>query len=280
MIDGQESAAGLNEGEKADSTGGGYTIQALDTAISLLMLIADQPDLGLSDLSRRLKAGKARVYRQLKTLEERGLVVCAEPNRTYRLGLSALMLGAKASRQIDLVAIARPFLSRLGAEVQETTQLRVLDGDETVCVESWEPARDLRVQAFIGRRRPLYAGSSKVILAYMPEAERNRILAGKKQRFTENTLVDVEQLKAALDRIVQQGFGVSRGEINSDLVSVTAPIFKLGGVIAGAINIAAPAARMKGQQLELAIRLVKSASENFTAAIGGSIPGSSSSSRW
>lgn len=265
-------AAGLDAEEEGGSAGGGYTIQALDTAISLLMLIADQPDLGLSDLSRRLKAGKARVYRQLKTLEERGLVVCAEPNRTYRLGPSALMLGAKASRQIDLVAIARPFLARLGEQVQETTQLRVLDGDETVCVESWEPARELRVQPFIGRRRPLYAGSSKVILAYLPEPDRTRILSRKRERFTDNTLVDLDQINAAIDRIARQGFGVSRGEINADLVSVTAPVFKLGGIIAGAINIAAPAGRMKGEQLELAIRLVKSACEDLTAAIGGSIP--------
>jgi IclR family KDG regulon transcriptional repressor len=264
--------------DAGEEGGGGYTIQALDTAISLLMLIADQPDLGLSDLSRRLEAGKARVYRQLKTLEERGLVVCAEPNRTYRLGPSALMLGAKASRQIDLVTIARPFLARLGAQVQETTQLRVLDADETVCVASWEPARELRVQAFIGRRRPLYAGSSKVILAHLPEPERSKVLSRKRTRITDNTIVDLDRLKAALDRITQQGFGVSHGEINSDLVSVTAPIFKLGGIIAGAINIAAPAGRMKSEQLELAIRLVKSAAADLTSAIGGSIPGSSANS--
>ncbi|UQR66680.1 IclR family transcriptional regulator [Bradyrhizobium sp. C-145] len=275
MTDGKE--AGVRE--TGEESGGSYTIQALDTAISLLMLIADQPDLGLSDLSRRLKAGKARVYRQLKTLEERGLVVCAEPNRTYRLGPSALMLGAKASRQIDLVAIARPFLARLGEQVHETTQLRVPDGEETVCVASWEPARELRVQAFIGRRRPLYAGSSKVILAHLPEPERSKILARKRTRITDNTIVDLDQLKAALERITRLGFGVSHGEINADLVSVTAPIFKLGGIIAGAINIAAPAGRMKAEQLELAIRLVKSAAADLTSAIGGSSPESSVSSQ-
>lgn len=258
--------------KESGGTGTAYTIQALDTAISVLMLIADQPDLGLSALSRHLKAGKARVYRQLKTLEERGLVVCAEPNRTYRLGPAALMLGAKASRQIDLVAIAKPYLSRLGEQVQETIQLRVLDGDESVCVASWEPARELRVQAFIGRRRPLYAGSSKAILAYMPEPERNRILSRKRMRITGNTIVDLDQLKEVLDRIVQQGVGISHGEVNSDLISVVAPIFKLGGIIVGAINIAAPAGRMKNEQLKLAIRLVKSTAEDLTAAIGGSIP--------
>ncbi|SFJ51793.1 transcriptional regulator, IclR family [Bosea sp. OK403] len=276
MIERRTEAVSLKAGDAAESaSGGGYTIQALDTAISLLMLVADQPDLGLSDLSRRLKAGKARVYRQLKTLEERGLVVCAEPNRTYRLGPSALTLGAKASRQIDLVAMAKPFLSRLGEKLQETAQLRMLDGDETMCVASWEPVRDLHVQGLIGRKRPLYAGAGKVILAHLPKQEQSRILSHARQRFTANTLVDGEQLKAALERIVHEGFGVSHGEINSDLVSVAAPVFKLGGAIAGAINVGAPATRMNAGQLELAIRLVKSASEDLTAAIGGSVPGSS-----
>jgi IclR family KDG regulon transcriptional repressor len=141
-----------------------------------------------------------------------------------------------------------------------------------VCVASWEPARELRVQAFIGRRRPLYAGSSKAILAYMPEPERNRILSRKRMRITGNTIVDLDQLKEVLDRIVQQGVGISHGEVNSDLISVVAPIFKLGGIIVGAINIAAPAGRMKNEQLKLAIRLVKSTAEDLTAAIGGSIP--------
>jgi IclR family KDG regulon transcriptional repressor len=269
MIKRRDGKVARDAGKANGGTGTAYTIQALDTAISVLMLIADQPDLGLSALSRHLRAGKARVYRQLKTLEERGLVVCAEPNRTYRLGPSALMLGAKASRQIDLVAIAKPFLARLGEQVQETIQLRVLDGDETVCVASWEPARELRVQAFIGRRRPLYAGSSKAILAHMSEPERNRILSRKRVRITDNTIVDLDQLKRVLDRIAQQGFGVSHGEVNSDLVAVAAPIFKLGGVVVGSINIAAPAGRMKNEQLELAIRLVKSTAEDLTAAIGG-----------
>lgn len=273
MTDGRNGLAALDPLDEIETpAAGSYTIQALDTAISLLMLVADQPDLGLSQLSRRLKAGKARVYRQLKTLEERGLVVCAEPNRTYRLGPAALALGAKASRQIDLVAIARPFLSRIGDQIQETTRLRMRDGDETVCVACWEPVRELRVHGVIGRKRPLYVGSSKVILAHLPEPEQSRILARKRQRFTEGTLVDIDRLKAALDRIVQDGFCISQGESNSDLVSVSAPIFKLGGLIVGSIDVTAPASRLKDDRIELAIRLIRGISGELTAAIGGVAP--------
>jgi DNA-binding IclR family transcriptional regulator len=258
--------------ERDHDGGGGYTVQAIDSAISLLMLIADHPDLGLSELARRLGAGKARIYRQLKTLEERGLVSCSEPGRTWRLGLATLMLGAKASRQMDLVTVARPFLAQLGEQLQETVQLRIVDGDETVCIARWEPARDLRVHAPIGRRRPLHAGSSKVILAYMNEAEQNRILTLPRQRFTPRTLLDSEQIRSVLTRIRQDGFGISRGEVNTDLVSVSAPVFRLGGLIAGALNIAAPASRMDDASIERATSLVVATAAELTSALGGEWP--------
>lgn len=251
---------------------GTYTIQALDNAISLLMLVADNPDLGLSDLSRKLGAGKARVYRQLKTLEERGLVVCSEPNRTYRLGLATLMLGAKASDQIDLVAIAKPFLAQLGEELRETTQFRMLDGEESVCVASWEPVRDVRVQGLIGYRRPLHAGSGKVLLAYLPEREQSRLLSRTRTRFTTNTLIDVQDLKEVLAKIRRDGYGVSRGEVNTDHVSITAPIFQQGGAVVGVINVATPTERLDDAKLQFILLRLRAVCRDVTAAIGGTPP--------
>ena len=115
---------------------------------------------------------------RLLVAEERGLVVCAEPNRTYRLGPSALMLGAKASRQIDLVAIARPFLARLGEQVQETTQLRVPDGvtllddpEETVLATVTLPTRVEEPEVEVEEGEELAEGEEPEAGAEAPEAE-------------------------------------------------------------------------------------------------------------
>lgn len=262
--------------ESEDDTGkqGAYTVQALDNAISLLMLVADNPDLGLSDLSRKLGAGKARVYRQLKTLEDRGLVSCSEPHRTYRLGYAALLLGAKASAQIDLVQSAKPFLDRLGKALQETVQLRVLDGQESVCVANWVPDRDLRVQTPVGSRTPLYAGSGKILLAYMPEAEQAHILSLPRKRFTDGTMVDEGALKAILSQIRHDGYGVSRGEMEAALISAAAPIFGQGSRIVGVLVVGAPATRMDNERLQHTLDLVCAAARELTAVIGGSPPSS------
>lgn len=52
-------------------------------------------------------------------------------------------------------------------------------------------ARDLRVHTVVGRRRPLYVASSKVLLAHMSEDKREAILAGPLKRITPNTITDL-----------------------------------------------------------------------------------------
>ena len=83
-----------------------YRVDAVDAALGVLMLIAETPDLGLSELTRRSGQSKARVYRLLCSLEANGFVNCSTEKRSYRLGLAALAVGNAAARQIDIARAA------------------------------------------------------------------------------------------------------------------------------------------------------------------------------
>jgi IclR family transcriptional regulator, KDG regulon repressor len=61
---------------------------------------------------------------------------------------------------------------------------RVAKLPEITATNEGEPKRDLRVNAIVGRRRPLHAGSSKAFLAHMDDEEREAILSGPLKRFT------------------------------------------------------------------------------------------------
>ncbi|RIY01412.1 IclR family transcriptional regulator [Aureimonas flava] len=227
----------------------GYRIEAVDFALDILAVVASQPDLGASDIARVLGGSRQRIFRMLKTLEARGMLERGREGKTYRLGYMALVLGNAARSQIDLIRAAEPIMRSVGQQVEETIQLRVREGFETICVARWEPERDVRVHAIIGRRRPLHAGSSKIFLAFLPEAEREHYLAHHLERFTVKTLVDPAELANHLRRIRENGYAVSQGEISDDLVSVTAPVFGIDRSVLAAINIAAPAARMPASRL-------------------------------
>lgn len=245
-----------------------YTVDSVDRAISLLQTVAGEADLGVSEIARRSGDSKARAFRLLQTLVRRGLLARSSDGKGYRLGLAALMLGHAASEQMDLIRIANPVLEALGQEIGETTQLRIRDDQESLCVAKWEPKRDLRVNAIVGRRRPLHAGSSKAFLAHMDDEEREAILSGPLKRFTKKTVTDPRLLRVGLERIRKAKFFVSRGEINDDLISITAPVFVAPGKIIAALNIAAPENRVPEERISELGDMVARAAHRISAALG------------
>ncbi|MGO7830481.1 IclR family transcriptional regulator C-terminal domain-containing protein, partial [Rhizobium johnstonii] len=83
---------------------------------------------------------------------------------------------------------------------------------------------DLRVQAMIGRRRPLTAGSYKVLLAYLHPQVQLQMIPDTLPRLTKRTITDRSKLVAELDKIRRKGFCVSYGEVSEQLVSVSVPV--------------------------------------------------------
>lgn len=244
-----------------------YIVESVDTAIDVLMLVAKQPDVRLSEIARVLDETKPRILRMLRSLEHRGLVRRSESG-TYRLGNTAIVLGTAASTQVDLVRVANPILERLGQKVNETTLLRIIDNGESLCVAKFEPTRDLRVHSMIGRRRPLYAGSYKVLLAFLPPQVQAQYIPDRLEKFTSQTNTSKEKLNAELIRIREQGYCISRGQVSEQLVSVAVPVLAFDGSVIAAVNIAAPAFRTQESDLQRYVLLLKEAARKISEGLG------------
>jgi IclR family transcriptional regulator, KDG regulon repressor len=242
-------------------------IQAVDTAISVLMAVAQNPDARLTDIARKLDETKPRTLRMLRTLEHRGFVR-KTPKGSYRLGNTIIVLGTAASTQVDLVKIATPILESIGQKVNETVQLRIIDNAESLCIAKFEPSRDLRVHALVGRRRPLYAGSSKVLLAFLPQQLQLQMLPAHLNRFTQRTITDRNKLMTQLHAIRKAGYCISRGEVSEQLVSVAVPVLAFDGSVIAGLNIAAPAFRTQDSDLDRFVILLKDASGKISRELG------------
>lgn len=233
-----------------------YRIEAVDCAIDVMLVVAAETNLSAADIARKVGGSRQRIFRMIKTLEARGIIERASDGKSYRMGYSALLIGDAARSQIDLVRVAEPAMHDLCRETNETIQLRVRDGLETVCVARAEPERDVRVTAVLGRRRMMHAGSSKVFLAFMPEAEREHLLMAGLPQFTKNTITDPGHLRKRLEEIRNAGYSISRGEVTEELVSVTAPVFGPQKTIVAVLNLAAPASRASSGVIESTVPLV------------------------
>lgn len=203
----------------------------------------------------------------LHTMEQRQ-ILSRTPNGGYSLGEAMLILGITATSQTELIRMATPILEDLCLRVNETVQLRIVDGFEALCIAKAEPSRDLRVHANVGKRRPLYAGSPKCLLAYQSTAFIEQCLPARIPALTPLTPRTRKAVLQELELIRSQGHCVSRGEISDHQVSCSAPVFSMGKNAIATIHVVAPDFRIGPNELDHIVRLVMSAAERLSIGLG------------
>ena len=86
-----------------------YVIQSVSHALDVLEQFADPNtgELGVTELSKRLKLHKNNVFRLLATLESRGYIEQNRASENYRLGIRCLQLGQAYVGNMGVVTQAR-----------------------------------------------------------------------------------------------------------------------------------------------------------------------------
>lgn len=176
-------------------------------------------------------------FRQLKFLAERGYLRSSDG--VYTLGSALIRLGNEAMRQNPLSRLAHPVLSELSDATCETVHLAERRGDRVVYVDKVEGSRPVRMGSMIGNTSPLHCtGVGKAILAFLPEAERNELVAKiDLPRFTERTITDRAEFAAELGRVCLQGYAVDDCEHEPGVFCVAAPVFDSAGTVLGAVSV-------------------------------------------
>ena len=230
----------------------------------------DTPSLRLTDLSQHLGVSKAQVLRIVSTLERGNYLARDAETKRYRLGVRLFHLGMIVRQQMDVRTVALPHLRRLAEHTDETAALFVPDPLGPICLDVVQSRQVMRVFAQPGSRMPWHAGTtSKVILAHLPEGEREGILAqGTFKRYTAHTITDPGRIRQILAEIRLTGFHVSDRDLDADALGVGAPIFDGSGEIAGAIGVAAPAVRLHDGALGRIVDLVCAATAEISRQLG------------
>ena len=230
-----------------------YIIQAVSHALDLLEQFHDEVDeLGVTELSKRLKLHKNNVFRLLATLESRNYIEQNRVTENYRLGLKTLELGQTFIKQMGLLRQSRPVLEALVKECNETTYVAILKEAHIVYLDVVETDLTVRVVPRVGARLPAYCtAAGKIQIAYMTDEELESYLPTKEmKRYTPKTLVDREELKKHLKVIAEQGYAVDDEEMDVGVKCVGAPIRDYTRRIIGAVSISGPSMRFTDERLE------------------------------
>jgi DNA-binding IclR family transcriptional regulator len=184
--------------------------------------------------------------------------------------MNALRLGLLAQQKFNIAVIALPFMKELSRLTKETVLLTAVHGNKAFCLERVESEEPIRYSLFTpGANLPLHAGaSSKVLMAYLPEAEWDAIITEEGlQRFTPQTITDRGVLKSQLKEIRTRGYAFSDQEVDREVRAVAAPIVNPRGELMAGLTVAGPAYRINKTKVQSLGRLVIRYAEKIAAQL-------------
>lgn len=224
-------------------------IQSVSRAVDILRCFENAETLGVSEIAAKLHLNKSTTFGLVTTLTAAGLLEQDGETSRYRLGLELFRLGNRVNA--GLRRLVNQELSELSAVVEETANFVQPKGGDVVYVVKRESPHSMRICTTIGQRLPMYCTAvGKAILAFRPEAERERIIQGFDYRaFTRNTVTTDERLMEDLIQIRKDGYAVEREELEYGLVCVAAPILDAAGRAIAAISCSGPEGRMTEEKI-------------------------------
>ena len=248
-----------------------YIIQSVSHALDVLEQFAGEvEELGVTELSKRLKLHKNNVFRLLATLESRGYIEQNKSSESYRLGIRCLQVGQNYVSQMGLLRQAQPIIQGLSDTAGETAFVAVLRKNAVVQLATVEADRPVRLRASVGDTLPLHCtASGKVHLAHIPAAELQENYLNNLSRHTDQTLTDHVALQAHLRVVAEVGYGLELGEYIADVNAIAVPIRDYTRNVVSSIALAGPAYRMDSGRIERElVPLMRQAGRDLSSRLG------------
>lgn len=196
--------------------------------------------LGVSQLARRVGVGKSTAHRVIWTLVEEGLLEKVEETGLFRLTTTVRSLGASAETAQRLHEAATIPLDRLRTKTSGTLHIAILDGHDVVYVERREGPGAIQFFRAVGTRNAAHVTSSgKVLLGFLPIDHQRRLVHGMKLTpRTPRTITSPAAFLAELATVRRQGYGENRGESQTGMCSIAAPIRDPLGRVVATVSVA------------------------------------------
>lgn len=245
-----------------------YAIDSVDHALRLAQLLQQEGPLRVTDAAGRLGVSRSTAHRLLAMLVYRDFAVQGD-DRRYRAGEVLRPAEPSDAPVQSLREVARPHLTALMHQVQESTNLMVLAGTEVRFIETVECRHTLRVGDRGGMVLPAHlASGGKALLATLPEPELNA-----RYEMAPDS-VDLARLRRRLALVRKRGFAINDRETEAGLTAVGMALRDPSGDVCAAISIALPTARFNRERLPKMIGALSASAamiERDLASVWGSV---------
>lgn len=215
-------------------------VAAVERALTILNCFnPDQTTLSLKQLAEHTGFYKSTILRLAASLERYGYLTRGGDG-CYHPGPALISLGEAARRNLDSSTIVRPVLEELCDRFNESVAFYIRAGNQRICLYRANAQRAIRHQLEEGQRLPLHQGAAgRILLAYSGEAD------------------------PQAERILRQGWYLSRGERDPEVASLGVPVLTAAGRILGVLCLSGPLARFTRERQQLFLPVLRERAQDL-----------------
>ena len=228
------------------------TISSLEKGLQLLEHIAHQGSVRIAETAKRFDMSNSSMSIFMNTLVASGLVYKDEMQKRYYISTGINKLAEAAEKHFSelIESLAREEMTELHQTFNENVMLAVISGTRSRYISRIQSNHLIQIVED-DMSYPLHAtANGKVMLAFKDsEFVRKYMGAVEWKPFTSKTITNPKDLEKELERIRASGYAVNRGEYETNIMAIAAPIESPGGIVAS-IVVQYPTFRHDESELE------------------------------
>ena len=244
-------------------------VRSVQLALDVLEAVAfSGEELGVTQLGERLKVTKGSVHRHLLTLVERGYLVQNPVTSRYAIGPKSRLL-ARLAPDADLVQLAEGSMRELRDRLGHSVVLSARTPRGPLVLNTVQGTSAIEIGVRPGSELSFHGSAQgKILLAFSPRPQQERVLSRPLQRFTIHTLVDPRLVEEELLRAVRFGFAAAPEEAMLGINSVAAPIFDDKDACVGAVALVGSIQFLPAEADTASISALKTTAEQISRKLG------------
>jgi DNA-binding IclR family transcriptional regulator len=231
-----------------------------------------QDEWGVRELAAAIELPRSAVHRILHEMARLDLLASARRAGHFRAGPLLIRWALILADRLDVTRVARPVLERVAAQSSETAILCLYAPARRQfwAADAAESAHPIRyIWESLRTWGDLHVGSTgKGILAFLPEAEREAVLADLPDPVPGLRPLSKSQLRDELTAARERGYVVSHGERFQGAVGVSGPILDATGRVVGDLVISWPDNRTSPEKERSLGELAREAALDVSRGLG------------
>ncbi|AMN49439.1 IclR family transcriptional regulator [Psychrobacter sp. P2G3] len=220
------------------------------------------------ELSQELDIPKPTIHRLIQNLVDEGFVAI-DIGGGIIPGKRVRNLSVALWQQRQFFNERQVILQKLVDDIQETCGIGIPYHMDMIYTNRVTTSLPLQIYLPVGAKSPMWCtATGKLYLSQLSPASRRKMLSNLPlNKFTKNTIVDIDALNAELDHIAKTGVGVDNEEFISEMVAVSVPILDKKSRYLASLYLHAPTIRVSLDDLLTHVPRLQTAAQDIQALV-------------